>query len=114
VRQHNHHQTDGTKQLNQGRSRSLAAPNSQAADQECHGRNERDEYLHGPAIIQCRTLTPVCPNFFKGSSQHVTRSHRIAGMSDDDEWYSPNRKPPVRKVVTIPCEVIWKTMVDHI
>ena len=35
-------------------------------------------------------------------------------MSDDDDWYSPNRKPPVRKVATVPGEVIWTITVDHI
>jgi hypothetical protein len=35
-------------------------------------------------------------------------------MSDDDEWYSPNRKPPVRKIVTVPGEVMWTITVNHI
>jgi hypothetical protein len=35
-------------------------------------------------------------------------------MSDDTEWYSPNRKPPVRKVVTVPGEVFWVITVDHV
>ena len=35
-------------------------------------------------------------------------------MSDDDQWYSPHRKPPVRKVVTVPGEVVWAITVNHI
>jgi hypothetical protein len=35
-------------------------------------------------------------------------------MSDDTEWYSPNRKPPVLKVVTVAGETIWTITVDHV